>query len=383
MLFALGWAASAHGGGAAALVLTAISVPRALLLLVGGVVADRWPPRAILTVADTVMLAAALALLAVVSVAGTPLWLLVCFALVAGAVSAVYVPMSGTIARRLVSDDAVPQALALQASSSQLIQLVGPPIAGALIGLVGLAGVAAVDACTFALVIGAVQVIGRRMPLEGEIATDRTSVFASMRAGLRTATRTPGLPSALVLTGAVASFGIPVSALLVPLLAREQHWPAVHAGALVTCQAVGSIVTSVAVARRGAFERSGLVAAASTVPMSVGLAAVALQSTVVTAFGMVLFGVGLGLFITHLGPAVLTASPRAQMSRVQSVVALVQTVPILATNNLLGALASRFDVRLALAVSAGMVLAAGIGVCWSAGFRGLCATSPETCSGAR
>src|SRR5256885_2238945 len=42
LYFALGWAATAHGGKAAASVLTAITVPRTLLLLLGGAVGDRF-----------------------------------------------------------------------------------------------------------------------------------------------------------------------------------------------------------------------------------------------------------------------------------------------------------------------------------------------------
>jgi MFS family permease len=48
LYFALGWAASAHGGSVAALVLTAINLPRALFLLVGGAVGDRFGARRIM-----------------------------------------------------------------------------------------------------------------------------------------------------------------------------------------------------------------------------------------------------------------------------------------------------------------------------------------------
>ena len=41
LYFALGWAASAHGGPAAGLVLSWIGLPRTVLLLVGGAVGDR------------------------------------------------------------------------------------------------------------------------------------------------------------------------------------------------------------------------------------------------------------------------------------------------------------------------------------------------------
>lgn len=39
--FALGWAASGYGGAATGLVVAAITVPRTVLMLLGGAVADR------------------------------------------------------------------------------------------------------------------------------------------------------------------------------------------------------------------------------------------------------------------------------------------------------------------------------------------------------
>ncbi|MFD0348302.1 hypothetical protein ACFQ0M_24235 [Kitasatospora aburaviensis] len=62
LYFALGWAASAHGGGAAGLVLTAITLPRTALVLLGGAVADRFGARRVMLAGDTVMLAATLVL---------------------------------------------------------------------------------------------------------------------------------------------------------------------------------------------------------------------------------------------------------------------------------------------------------------------------------
>ncbi|TDC27605.1 MFS transporter, partial [Streptomyces sp. 8K308] len=40
LFFGLGWAASEHGGRTAALVLTAVTLPRTVLLLVGGALGD-------------------------------------------------------------------------------------------------------------------------------------------------------------------------------------------------------------------------------------------------------------------------------------------------------------------------------------------------------
>ncbi|MET7507654.1 hypothetical protein [Streptomyces albidoflavus] len=62
--FALGWAAGAHGGAVAGLVLSAVTLPRVLLLLVGGVVSDRFSARSVLIAGDAAMFVLSLALAA-------------------------------------------------------------------------------------------------------------------------------------------------------------------------------------------------------------------------------------------------------------------------------------------------------------------------------
>lgn len=317
------------------------------------------------------MLVAAVALLIATAATGTRTWLLICFGLVAGSVSAVYIPMSGTIARRLVNDEALPRALATQTTGFQALQLVGPPIAGALVGLVGFSGVAGVDAVTFGIVITAVVAIGGRMATPSDASSNHPRFLAAARDGLRVAARTPGLAAGLLLVGIVASFGLPVSSLLVPLLAHSHHWPASIAGTLVACQAIGSITASVVIARHGLLGRPGLVAALSTTPMGLGLACLAFLGSAVAPVGMLVFGGGMGLFIAHIAPAVLSASPRTHMSRVQSIIALVQTVPILVTNNLLGWVSGRFDVSGALVVVGAALLAAGAAAGASSALRNL------------
>lgn len=71
--FALGWAASGYGGVAAGLVLAGITVPRTVFMLVGGAVADRVGPRAVMLTADAVLLIGSVGAAVTVAVVGTPL----------------------------------------------------------------------------------------------------------------------------------------------------------------------------------------------------------------------------------------------------------------------------------------------------------------------
>ncbi|WP_159394136.1 MFS transporter, partial [Streptomyces sp. NRRL S-495] len=153
LAFALGWAAAAHGGAAAGLVLTVITVARTVLVLVGGAVADRLGARRVMLAGDAVMLAATLALAAAAGLLGTPLRLLLLAALVIGVVDAFYLPASGSMPRLLVDAGQLPRALALRQAGGQLAALLGAPLGGALVAAGGLPGAALVDAASFAVLL--------------------------------------------------------------------------------------------------------------------------------------------------------------------------------------------------------------------------------------
>jgi MFS family permease len=117
---ALGWAASSRGGSAAGLVLSAISLPRTILLLAGGALGDRLGARRVMIAGDGIMLVVAAALAVVSWHWGTPLLLLVLAGLVIGTVDAFYLPSAGSMPRQLVDDAQLSRAVALRQSGSQL-----------------------------------------------------------------------------------------------------------------------------------------------------------------------------------------------------------------------------------------------------------------------
>jgi Major Facilitator Superfamily len=128
LYFALGWAASATGGTSAGLVLSAVALPRTVLLLLGGVVGDRFGARRVMIIGDAVMLVLAVGLGIIASRWGTPLLLLVMTGLIVGVVDAFYLPSSGSMPRRLVDDKQLAPALALKQSGSQLVSMIGGPV---------------------------------------------------------------------------------------------------------------------------------------------------------------------------------------------------------------------------------------------------------------
>ncbi|MER7584463.1 MFS transporter [Kitasatospora sp. NPDC097691] len=337
LYFALGWAASAHGGGATGLVLTAITLPRTALVLLGGAVADRFGARRVMLAADAVMLVATAALALVAGSRGTPLWLLVTAAAVIGTVDAFYLPASGSMPNRLVPADRLPRALALRQAGGQGAALLGAPLGGLLVAAGGLPGAAVADAVSFAVVL---LVLLRLRPRVDAPSAAPAGLLREAASGVRLALGDPLLRAALLLTGAAAGALLPVVSLLGPLLARAHGWTADTAGLVTGGQAAGMLAVAGLVAWRGGLPRAGVGVAAGLCTASVGVTLLALAAGPVAAVaGSTVTGVGAGLFACHLGPLVAACAPTSHLSRVQALLTLVQSAALVLSNALLGVLA--------------------------------------------
>lgn len=369
LYFALGWAASAHGGNAAALVLTAANLPRCVLLLVGGVIGDRVGPRRVVIAGDAVMLGVTLLLAVVAHGLGAPLLMLLVLALVMGGVDAFYVPASGSMPRVLAEGPSLPRALALRQAGSQAITLFGAPLGGVLVGVFGLVGAASVDSVTFAVVLGVLIAIRPSIPAPA--VAERRGVAREALDGVRFAGRHPVLRHGLVLLGAAAGCLLPATSLLVPLLARSHGWSAGQAGVVVGAQSLGGVSVSLLVARYGRLARPGLIAPLALFGSALGFVALAWAPSPTIAAGSVLIsGACTGVFVSHLGPLMLTAAPENCMTRIQAVIALVQTTTLLVMNNVLGALAHARGPAETLVVCAAVLAGAAVLACSSPTLRG-------------
>jgi hypothetical protein len=356
--FALGWAASEHGGAVAGLVLSAITLPRVLLLLVGGAVGDRVSAYRVLITGDSVMLVVSLVLAAVSYHLAPPL-LLIATGVAVGVVDAFYLPASGAMPRRLVAKERLPRALSLRQVGAQVINMGAGPVGGVLVGLAGLAGAAAVNAITFAFTLVVLVIIRprHRAPL-----SRRTTGFLKDAAdGVRVAFVHPVLRPSLWLTGAAAGFLLPVLPLLLPLLAREEDWGVGAAGLVIGAQGAGMVAITLVVVRRGPMGPPGLLSACALALAGTGVLALGLapNGAGAAAAGLVI-GVGNGIFSAHIAPLILTSAPETHLSRIQAVLTLVQSLALLLMNNALGSLADARGVTVVVVSCAVMLVLVGL-----------------------
>ncbi|GAA1980620.1 MFS transporter [Kitasatospora viridis] len=224
-------------------------LPTLALGLFGGVLADRMPKRRLLigTQAAMGLLAAALAVLTVTG-AVTEYYVYL-FALLLGLVTVVDTPTRQAFVSEMVGPKDLANAVSLNAANFQTARLVGPAVAGLLIAAVGSGWAFALNALSFAAVIGGLLAMrtAELHPVE-RIPRER----GQLREGLRYVKERPDLMWPLVLAGFIGTFGFNFPTLLSGFAYRTFHVGPGLYGLLNTAMAAGSLVGALLAARRGA-----------------------------------------------------------------------------------------------------------------------------------
>ena len=203
---ALAWLALQLTGSGLALgtVLMTAAIPRAVFMLVGGAFSDRFSPRTLMLVSNLVRGAVVGVIAALVIGGSAELWHLYLLAAIFGIVDAFFYPALGTIVPMIVPERLLPPANAVMQGSTQVMGLVGPALAGAVIALADTGPAFVMDAASFGVAALAVFLVrgGRRAAPSIEAAS-RENVLASIRAGIRAAWADPALRGMLVLISVV------------------------------------------------------------------------------------------------------------------------------------------------------------------------------------
>lgn len=337
MMFGIGWSASHYGGRTAGLVLLLAAAPRAVLLLVGGAVGDRFGAPRVLLLSCVSMFLLTLALVPATMAAGEPVWLLLATALAVGVVDAFFLPSSRSMPRLLVPGEQVPRALASFQVTGMVFAVTGTAVGGLLVSWSGLTAAAGFDALTFAVMIVVLVVLRGTTAPHG---LARTSMLRSIADGVKIAFGRPLTRVLLITMTVAAGLLMPLDQLLLPLLARDHNWNAATAGLLVASRSLGVGVIALRILARGASQRPGRVAALGLLLAGVGLVGLAsLSALPLTIAAAVISGIGVGTFTGHVLPLLMNSVEREYQSRLQSVVVLCQSLALVVMNPLLGSLA--------------------------------------------
>ena len=346
------------GSGVAVGVTSALQfLPVLLFGAWGGVLADRWPKRSLLTVTQTLLAAPALALFALTAAGVVEPWMVFALVFVRGSVTAIDNPTRQSFVIEMVGVDRVVNAVGLNSVLVHSSRILGPAGAGILIATLGVAPCFLVNAMTFAVMIVALRGMDpARLTAPETSAPGKEGV----RAAVRYVRGEPSLliPLAMMVVVGMLAFNFQV---LLPLLGRFTFdGGATTYTALAVAMAIGSVTGALATGARGRVSERIIVGSA------LGFGAFALVASAMPTFGLELVAlVPLGMVSVTFAAAVnstmqLGADPamRGRVMALYSVVFLGST-PI--GGPIVGWLAEVAGPRSGLVLAGIAAIAAGVG----------------------
>ncbi|MBB5083192.1 MFS transporter [Nonomuraea endophytica] len=344
-----------HGSAAALGTATALQfLPMLLFGLFGGVLADRYPKRPILVVAQSIMAMLALTI-GILTVTGTAqVWHVYVMAFALGLVSCVEVPTRQTFVVEMVGRKDLSNAIALNASIFNLARVVGPAVAGVLIFMLGGTGpIFLLNALTFAAVISSL-IFMRKAELN--LAEPVPRAKGQLREGLRYVLGKQELLMPILLIGFVSMFSQSFS-MSIALMAREVFNAGASSFGLASSMfAVGALGGGLLAARRAKPSRKVLLIGA----ISFGLFLVAVGVAPVYPVYLALLvpaGIALITVNTAANASVQLATSPEMRGRVMGIYLLVFTGGAPLGAPLVGLLSEFGGPRVGVMLSGALVLA--------------------------
>jgi MFS family permease len=350
---ALAWSILILTGSATALaeVLIAQSVPRLIFLLVGGVVADRLPRRAILFWSDSTRAVAVLLIALLYWSHHIAFWQILGLSILFGIADAFFRPAYQAIPPQLVPADDLASANALNGLSQEVSTLVGPALGALLVALTNPAAAFALDSLTFVFSAGCL--LAMRLPKgveeAGTVAAGSSSEgFVPAIPDSEVSKETPRRSGAVVkmlaeiregfaylmssswlwvttLLASVGNVGLASLPVALPKLVHNVYGEGVWLlGALFSASALGSMAASLIIGQlhklrhRGIFAYVGLIVAF----VALFVLGIPVPHALVVAVSLTaasLIGFGLGVFSVIYFTTLQELVPADKLGRVSSI----------------------------------------------------------------
>ncbi|MFJ5139291.1 MFS transporter [Streptomyces sp. NPDC088707] len=358
---ALSWAAVRGGTPAeAGLVMAVSAVPRALLMLGGGVVADRFGPRRVVIASDSVRCLVVLGVAALVLVTSPTLWTLAAVALVFGIVDALFMPAVGALPPRIAPHDQLARVQGMRGLAYRSGAVLGAPLGGLAVALGGPGAAFAVAGGLFALSLPLLLAL-RIRPLTGEARKQNGTAFGDLVDGLRYL-RGHRVLGPLMIVIALSDLGFvgPLNVGLA-LLSDQRGWGASGIGWVLAGFGVGAGGASLLLSVRGRVPRAGAVLGWTMAVGAVSIGALAFVPQLPAAVAVALaIGLFAGLSGALCGALVQTECDPAYLGRVSAVSSLVSLGLAPLSFPLTGAAIGLWGVGPVFTVSAAVCALAGV-----------------------
>jgi MFS family permease len=221
--------------------------PVLVLGIWGGLIADRLDKRKLLLATQGAMAALALALGVLTATGVVRLWMIYLLALLLGVATSFDMPVRQSFVTEMVGPEELPNAVGLNSAVFNVGRIIGPAVAGVLIGIVGIAPAFLINAASYLAVMTSLwRMDPGKLYRSAPVERSRGQV----RDGVRYVLATPTLRWTILLMGFVATMGLNFRVAL-PLLSRFTYHggPSLY-GILASLMAAGSVVGALTAASR-------------------------------------------------------------------------------------------------------------------------------------
>ncbi|MDR3574117.1 MAG: MFS transporter [Anaerolineaceae bacterium] len=329
-----------HDPLALGFVLALSSIPRAVFMLVGGAVTDRFSERTIMLISDILRLALTTVMTVLIFTNGLQTWMLYAFALHFGLVGGFFNPASSSIVPHIIGKEDLHSANSLIQGTAQMTNFAGPVLAGGMIAVfssassVGMEGIAmafGLDAVSFLVSILTLWKI--RLSSTQKNNAD-SNVLNSIKEGIQFAMQDSSLKVIFILIAAANLFFVGPLYVGMPVLAQQRlEGSAAAFGLIMSAYGAGNVIgiLSAGSLPKPKAELLNILIVGLFALFGSALVGFAFVSSTWMAFGMLLvIGTGNGYFAITLITLIQQRTPSNRIGRVMSMVlfANVGLIPI-------------------------------------------------------
>ena len=352
-------------GVALAMVNLIRALPQGFLALPAGVVADRFNKKYVLMVCQSVTMTSYISLAFLVTTGLIEVWHIYVFSFLMGLSMAFNQPARNALLPSLVPRQNMMNAFALNQVAMNMMRVLGPAIAGLLIGFLSIK--AAYITTVFLFVIVVVTTIILNAPGAKSLNVNK-SAGGQLKEGISYVASNKNILVVMLVALAVFTFLMPYNVLM-PIMADEVlDIGAQGFGILLSLAGVGALIGGLAIASIGNIPKKGIVFLGSA--LSYGFFVLLLGATPLLGFGialpllvMPLVGASQSIFMTVGNVTLLDQAPEELRGRVLSVYNLDRALMPLGSA-MGGGLSDAYSATTALIVMGGTAatMVAGVGV---------------------
>jgi MFS family permease len=270
----------------------AAQIPSFLLAPFAGVLIDRWSRYRVLLVTQVISMVQA-GILAWLSLSGSlEIWHIITLSLILGCINAFDMPARHSFVIDMVENkDDMGNAIALNSLMFNGARLIGPSVAGIVLATTGEGVCFLINAVSYVFII--ISLLAMHVPVNNEKKKE-TRIFSELKEGLAYAFGFPPIKSIILLLGLVSLMGASYQVLM-PVYAKDiLHGDSHTFGFLMGAAGAGALIGAVYLASRESVMKLGRLIPAATGLLSVGLVAMAFNTSFLLSMFLMFF-TGLGM----------------------------------------------------------------------------------------